>query len=69
MMIEQQQQFYNQDPDAQATMMMKEKLKNKIKQDFYARQNSGQVQQTEEALQQERKSRRISKKTRHENRF
>ena len=61
-MIEQQQQFYNQDPDAQATLMMKEKLKNKIKQDFYARQNAGQVQQTEEALQQERKSSKIEQK-------
>lgn len=52
-MIEQQQQFYNQDPDAQATLIMKEKLKNKLKQDFQARQNAGQVQQIEEALQQE----------------
>lgn len=52
-LIAQQQQFYNQDPDAQATLMMKEKLKNRIREDFKARQNAGQVQQTEEALQQE----------------
>lgn len=54
-LIAQQQQFYNQDPDAQATLMMKEKLKNRIRQDYQARQNSGQVKQTEKALQQERK--------------
>lgn len=54
-LISQQQQFYNQDPEAQATLMMKEKLINKIKEDYQARQNSGQVQQTEEALQQEQK--------------
>ena len=59
-MIQQQQQFYNQDPDAQATLMMKEKLKNKLRQDFQARQNAGQVQQTAEALEQERKRGRIS---------
>lgn len=58
-MIAEQQQFYNQEPDAQATLMMKEKLKNKIRQDFQSRQNAGQVQQTEEALQQERKQRII----------
>lgn len=52
-MIEQQQQFYNQDPDAQATLMMKEKLKNQIKQDYMARQNAGQVQQTAEDIEQE----------------
>lgn len=51
--IEQQQQFYNQDPDAQATLMMKEKLKNQIKQDYIARQNAGQVQQTAKAIEQE----------------
>lgn len=54
-LIAQQQQFYNQDPEAQATLMMKEKLKNRIRQEYQARQNSGQVQETEEALQQERK--------------
>ena len=54
-LIAQQQQFYNQDADAQATLMMKEKLKDRIRQEYQARQNSGQVQQTEEALQQERK--------------
>lgn len=54
-LITQQQQFYNQDADAQATLMMKEKLKDRIRQEYQARQNSGQVQQTEEALQQERK--------------
>lgn len=59
-MIAQQQQFYNQEPDAQATLMMKEKLKNKIRQDFQARQKSGQVQQTAEAIEKERK-RRIKK--------
>lgn len=58
-MIAQQQQFYNQDPDAQATLMMKEKLKNKLRQDFQARQNAGQVEQTAEALEQERKRGRI----------
>lgn len=55
-MIEQQQQFYNQEPDAQATLMMKEKLKSKIKQDFIARQNSQQVYEAEQALKEERKS-------------
>ena len=59
-MIQQQQQFYNQDPDAQATLMMKEKLKNRLRQDFQARQNAGQVQQTAQALEQERKRGRIS---------
>lgn len=59
-MIAQQQQFYNQDPDAQATLMMKEKLKNKLRQDFQARQNAGQVEQTAQALEQERKRGRIS---------
>ena len=59
-MIAQQQQFYNQEPDAQATLMMKEKLKNKIKQDYQLRQRAGQVEQTAEALEQERKRGRIS---------
>lgn len=54
-LIAQQQQFYNQDADAQATLMMKEKLKDRIRREYRARQNSGQVRQTEEALQQERK--------------
>ena len=54
-MIQQQQQFYNQDPDAQATLMMKEKLKNKLRQDFQARQRAGQVEQTAQAIEQERK--------------
>lgn len=52
-MIAQQQQFYNQDPDAQATLMMKNKLIDRIKQEYKARQNSGQVQQTENDLKQE----------------
>lgn len=52
-LIAQQQQFYNQDPDAQATLMMKEKLKNRIKQEYQARQKAGQVQETAEALEQE----------------
>ena len=52
-MIQQQQEFYNQDPDAQATLLMKEKLKDRIRRDYYARQNSKQIQETEEALQQE----------------
>ena len=59
-LIAQQQQFYNQAPDAQATLMMKEKLKNKIRQDFQARQTAGQVQQTAEALEKERKRRIIN---------
>lgn len=59
-MIAEQQQFYNQEPDAQATLLMKEKLKNKIREDFKARQNSGQVQETAEALELERKRGRIS---------
>lgn len=53
-LIAQQQQFYNQDPDAQATLMMKEKLKNRIKQEFQTRQKAGQVQKTAEALEQEK---------------
>lgn len=54
-MIAQQQQFYNQDPDAQATLIMKEKLKNQLKKDFLARQNEGQVQKAAEAIEQEGK--------------
>ena len=54
-MIAQQQQFYNQDPDAQATLIMKEKLKNQLKKDFLARQNEGQVQKAAEAIEQEEK--------------
>ena len=53
-MIAQQQQFFNQDPDAQATLMMKEKLKNRIKQEYQERQKAGQVQKTAEALEQEK---------------
>lgn len=52
-MIEQQQQFYNADPDTQAVAMMKEKLKNRIKQDYLNRQNSGQVEETANALAQD----------------
>lgn len=52
-LIAQQQQFYNQDPDAQATLMMKEKLKNRIKQEYQARQKAGQVQETAKALEQQ----------------
>ena len=59
-MIAQQQQFYNQDPDAQATLLMKEKLKNQIKKDFAERQRAGQVETTAEAIEQERKRGRIS---------
>lgn len=55
-MIQQQQEFYNQDPEAQATLLMKEKLKDRIRSDYYARQNSGQVQETEEALRQEQEN-------------
>lgn len=62
-LIAQQQQFYNQDADSQATLMMKEKLKNRIRQDYQTRQSSGQVEQTEKALQQERKRGRSSLKT------
>lgn len=53
-LIAQQQQFYNQDPDAQATLMMKEKLKNRIKQEYQERQKAGQVQKTAEVLEQEK---------------
>ena len=59
-MIAQQQQFYDQDPDAQSTLLMKEKLKDRIKQDYLARQNSGQVQQTEEDLQAEKDTQKAS---------
>lgn len=52
-LIAQQQQFYNQDPDAQASLMMKEKLKNRIKQEYQARQKAGQVQETAKALEQQ----------------
>ena len=59
-MIAEQQQFYNQEPDAQATLLMKNKLKNKLIEDFRARQNSGQVEATAAAIEQERKRGRIS---------
>ena len=59
-MIAQQQQFYDQDPDAQSTLLMKEKLKDRIKQDYLARQNSGQVKQTEEDLQAEKDTQKAS---------
>jgi hypothetical protein len=59
-MIAQQQQFYDQDPDAQSTLLMKEKLKDKIKQDYLARQNPGQVQQTEADLQAEKQTEKAS---------
>lgn len=51
--IQQQQQFYNQDPDAQAIMMMKEKLKERVRQDYESRKNSGQVEQVAEELEAE----------------
>lgn len=50
-MIQAQQQFYNQDSDAQATQIMKEKLKEKLVQDYKARQTDGQVQEVEQAIQ------------------
>lgn len=50
-MIQAQQQFYNQDPDAQATQIMKEKLKQKLIEDYKARQAGGQVQEVEQAIQ------------------
>lgn len=50
-MIQAQQQFYNQDSDAQATQIMKEKLKEKLIQDYKARQTGGQVQEVEQAIQ------------------
>lgn len=50
-MIQAQQQFYNQDSDAQATQIMKEKLKEKLIQDYKARQTDGQVQEVEQAIQ------------------
>ena len=50
-LITQQQQFYNMDPDSQATTMMKQKLINQIKEDYASRQ--GKIKQTEEDLNEE----------------
>ncbi len=50
-LIAQQQQFYNMDPDSQATTMMKQKLINQIKEDYASRQ--GKIKQTEEELNEE----------------
>lgn len=50
-LITQQQQFYNMDPDSQATTMMKQKLINQIKEDYASRQ--GKIKQTEEDLKEE----------------
>lgn len=50
-LIAQQQQFYNMDPDSQATTMMKQKLINQIKEDYASRQ--GKIKQTEEDLNEE----------------
>lgn len=50
-MIQAQQQFYNQDSDAQATQIMKEKLKEKLVQDYKARQTGEQVQKVEQEIQ------------------
>lgn len=50
-LIAQQQQFYNMDPDSQATTMMKQKLINQIKEDYASRQ--GKIKQTEEDLTEE----------------
>lgn len=52
-MIQQQQQFYNQDPDAQATQMMKNKLKQRIIDDYRNRQNSQNVEQVAQNISQE----------------
>lgn len=50
-LIAQQQQFYDMDPDSQATTMMKQKLINQIKEDYASRQ--GKIKQTEEDLKEE----------------
>lgn len=50
-LIAQQQQFYDMDPDSQATTMMKQKLINQIKEDYASRQ--GKIKQTEENLKEE----------------
>lgn len=50
-LIAQQQQFYNMDPESQATTMMKQKLINQIKEDYASRQ--GKIKQTEENLKEE----------------
>lgn len=50
-LIAQQQQFYNMDPDSQATTMMKQKLINQIKEDYASRQDK--IKQTEEDLNEE----------------
>lgn len=50
-LITQQQQFYNMDPDSQATTMMKQKLINQIKEDYASRQ--GKIKQTEDDLNEE----------------
>lgn len=50
-LIAQQQQFYDMDPDSQATTMMKQKLINQIKEDYASRQ--GKIKQTEEDLNEE----------------
>ena len=50
-LIAQQQQFYNMDPESQATTMMKQKLINQIKEDYASRQ--GKIKQTEEDLKEE----------------
>ncbi len=49
-LIAQQQQFYNMDPESQATTMMKQKLINQIKEDYASRQ--GKIKQTEENLKE-----------------
>mgnify|MGYP004542036839 FL=1 len=49
-LIAQQQQFYDMDPDSQATTMMKQKLINQIKEDYASRQ--GKIKQTEEDLKE-----------------
>ncbi len=50
-LIAQQQQFYNMDPESQATAMMKQKLINQIKEDYASRQN--RVEQVEDDLKKE----------------
>lgn len=52
-LMTEQQQFYNQEPDAQATLLMKEKLKDRIKQAYYARKNGNNIQQTQQAINQQ----------------
>lgn len=52
-MIQEQQQFFNQDPDAQATQIMKNRLKQRIIDDYRNRQNSENVEQVAQNISEE----------------